>query len=124
MLLGDGQGRFRVLNGNAAGFYAAGDAKGIAEVMGNGAAPLLLVTQNNDSLRAFSATSHANRPALKLQPRDAYAVITLADGKKRRQELHYGSTYLSQSSRYLKAAGKAQQAVIYDASGRSRTHQF
>jgi enediyne biosynthesis protein E4 len=121
VLLGDGEGGFRVVNGAASGFYVDGDAKGIAKLVLDDRRSLVLVTQNDDSLRLFSGVRDTHARNVRLAPLDAYAVLTLADGASRRREFYYGSTYLSQSSRYLKVPDNAVKAVVYDFRGQART---
>ncbi|HZG25281.1 MAG TPA: hypothetical protein VEZ17_11905, partial [Chitinophagaceae bacterium] len=62
---------------------------------------LVVATQNQDSLLVFGKTlKQANAPKwISLKSDDFSAEITYKDGRKRREEFHYGSTYLSQSSR-------------------------
>ncbi|MBW3627690.1 MAG: VCBS repeat-containing protein [Gemmatimonadetes bacterium] len=123
VLLGNGRGQFRYLSGSESGFFVEGDAKGIAEIRRDGAPPLLLVTQNNDSLRTFTPSGPPSR-VVKLDPADAYAMLTFKDGRVRREEFHYGSTYLSQSSRALSVPATVVSAVIYDSAGRRRSVGF
>jgi enediyne biosynthesis protein E4 len=123
VLLGNGTGDFRYLNGSRSGFFVDGDAKAIAELLLDDGRSLVLVSQNDDSLRVYSATG-APGEAMRLQPGDAYAVLTFADGTIRREEFYYGSTYLSQSSRFLRVSPALRQAVIHDFQGRSRSHRF
>ncbi|HEX8905483.1 MAG TPA: hypothetical protein VF771_11600, partial [Longimicrobiaceae bacterium] len=124
VLLGDGRGGFRHRSGTATGFFVDGDAKALAEVATGASGSLLLVTQNGDSLKAFASTARATRPALRLQPLDTHALLTFRDGRTRREEFYYGSTYLSQSSRYLRVPPGVARAVVYDSRGRSRSWQF
>ena len=119
MLLGDGAGRFRVMNGAASGFFVDGDARAVAEVLVDEHRSLVLATQNHDSLRVFVPTRTGARK-VRLAPLDAYALLTRADGATRRQELYYGSSYLSQSSRYLSVSPGVVKAVVFDTRGQSR----
>jgi hypothetical protein len=121
VLLGDGAGRFRYENGVASGFFVDGNAKAIADLVLDEKRSLVLVTQNNDSLRVFAPSRSGRERNVKLAPLDAYAVLTLANGVTRRQELYYGSTYLSQSSRYLRLPLDVAKAVVFDSRGQSRT---
>jgi hypothetical protein len=120
-LLGDGKGGFRYESGAASGFFVDGNAKAIADLVLDETRSLVLVTQNDDSLRVFapSRTEHARN--VKVAPLDAYALLTRANGATERRELYYGSTYLSQSSRYLRVPAGVVKAVVYDSRGRSRT---
>jgi hypothetical protein len=54
---------------------------------------------------------------------DAWAEITFSDGRKRKQELHYGDSYLSQSDRVLIVPENAQAVNIFSFSGERRTIQ-
>ena len=80
---------------------------------------LVLVTQNHDSLRVFSPLRSRAGRTVAVAPLDAYALITEASGRTRREELYYGSTYLSQSSRYLRVPAGATKVVVFDSRGRS-----
>lgn len=124
VLLGDGTGSFRFLNGAESGFFVDGDAKAVAELVLDETRSLVLVTQNNDSLRVFSPSEDKPTRNVKLQPLDAYAVLRLRDGSTRRQEFHYGSTYLSQSSRYLRVAPNVVEVSIVDSRGRTSFQFF
>jgi enediyne biosynthesis protein E4 len=123
LLLGDGDGGFRPVESRRSGFFVDGDAKGIAELALEDGRSLVLVTQNNDSLKAFSTVAPSGTRSLRLQPGDTHAVLTLRDGRRQRQEFYHGSTYLSQSSRRLRLPPEVQQAVVYDARGGSRVVQ-
>ncbi|HEY8485585.1 MAG TPA: VCBS repeat-containing protein [Longimicrobiales bacterium] len=125
ILRGDGKGRFEYIDGNRSGFFVDGDAKAIAEVLLDEGRSLILATQNADSLRVFARAAGGEAVRrLRVEPLDAYAVITLRDGGTRRQDLTYGSTYLSQSSRYLEIPANAVEVVIYDCQGSGRTIRF
>jgi hypothetical protein len=119
VLLGDGAGRFRAMNGAASGFFVDGDARAVADVMVDEHRSLVLATQNHDSLRVFAPTRSSARK-VRLAPLDAYALLTRTDGATRRQELYYGSSYLSQSSRYLSVPSDVVKAVVFDSRGGSR----
>src|SRR5438067_13832680 len=54
VLLGDGKGQFRYISGAASGFYVDGDAKAVAGLLLDDTHLLVLVTQNDDSLKVFS----------------------------------------------------------------------
>ena len=121
VLVGDGRGQFGFVNGAASGFFVDGDARSIADVMLDETRSLVLVTQHRDSLRVFAPSRSVSERKLRVEPLDAYVVLTRADGTTRRQELYYGSTYLSQSSRYVSVPAGVVKAVVFDSRGQSRT---
>lgn len=120
VLLGDGTGDFTYLNHMKSGFFVPGDAKALAEIVDPDGHPLLVTTQNADTLKAFIKPSRSGR-FLRLQPLDQYARVTLEDGTKRREEFYYGSTYLSQSSRVLWLPETVEEVTIYRSDGTQRT---
>ncbi|HZB12787.1 MAG TPA: VCBS repeat-containing protein, partial [Chryseolinea sp.] len=103
-LQGDGTGNFKPVSATQSGFFVNGDTKALSRLMlGNGKS-LLLVTQNRDSLKAFSTSDNIPATAPNIVSPTAlsnFAIITLKNGKKRKHEFYYGSGYLSSSSRTL-----------------------
>ena len=121
VLLGDGTGQFRYVSGVASGFYVDGDAKAVAELVLDDAHSLVLVTQNDDSLKVFAPSHRGRTRSVRVGALDAYAVFTLANGTTRTQELYYGSGYLSQSSRFLRVPEGVTRVTVYDSRGHSRS---
>ncbi len=108
------------MTGAASGLYVDGDAKAIAELVLDDTHSLVLVTQNDDSLKVFTQSRHGRTRNLRVGALDAYAVLTLANGTTRREELYYGSGYLSQSSRFLRVPEGVTRVTVYDSRGHSR----
>ena len=121
-LTGDGSGNFNVIPGTESGFFVDGDAKGMAEVLKPDGTQIVAVTQNQDSLRLFAPSAGLPRASktIPLEATDAWAEIKLANGKTRRQEFYYGSTYLSQSSRSLVVPEDVASVTIYSFAGEKR----
>jgi hypothetical protein len=71
---------------------------------------------------ARTTTDHDNTIRwVSLQPGDAYADIIYKNGKKRRMEFYYGSTYLSQSTRKIKWDAAIARMAITNFRGIKRT---
>ncbi|WP_138994702.1 VCBS repeat-containing protein [Larkinella sp. C7] len=119
-LKGDGKGNFAPVPVTQSGFSATGDAKGLATLPTRTGQNLVLVTQNAGPLLAFAQLIRKSQRVIPLQSTDAWAEITLANGQKRKQELPYGSTYLSQSARTLVVPEGAVSVTIYSFSGKPR----
>ena len=103
-LRGDGNGNFKSVPVTQSGFFVDGDAKAMAKLISNEGKELLLVTQNRDSLKVFTKSGKTTTGAgsvVRLKPDDEYAIVELANGKKRKEELYRGSGYLSSSSRAI-----------------------
>lgn len=123
-LKGNGKGGFVPQSVTKSGFFVSGDAKGMAALYGSRGKELLVVTQNQDSLRVFVSGAGRNptneTKLIPLAPLDAWAQIEYHNGRKERREFYYGSTYLSQSSRRLPLDPGVSSVTVYDFSGRSR----
>ena len=104
-LKGNGKGEFVSMPLTQTGFFVKGDAKGLAVLHTAKNVEMILVTQNQDSLLAFTNTTPkivGSSRWIDLQAEDAFADFTFQNGKRRRVEFYYGSTFLSQSSRKFK----------------------
>ncbi|MEZ5013910.1 MAG: FG-GAP-like repeat-containing protein [Chitinophagales bacterium] len=119
VLLGNGNGTFTAMPARLSGFYSPLNAKALAVInIGNDKRPALLLSNSNDKMSAFLLQDvHSVR---KLEPNDAYAIITYADGKKRRQEFSNGSSYLSQNSRSIILTDQMTSVMVYDSNGNGR----
>lgn len=103
-LQGDGKGNFKSVPVTQSGFFVDGDAKSVARVISNDGRELFLVSQNRDSLKVFmkpGGTKGESASVVRLKPDNDYAILELANGKKRKEELYWGSGYLSSSSRAI-----------------------
>jgi hypothetical protein len=98
VLLGDGKGNFQSMSFQQSGYYVPGDAKGLAKlVVAN--QYTLAATQNRNKLQLF--TLRPNRKVIRFKNDDVIALIDLKNGRKRKLEINYGTSFLSQSSRCL-----------------------
>lgn len=122
VLKGDGNGNFKALPPQESGLVVKGDTKGLATLSNAEGQTILLITQNSGPLEAFILSGDASNNKVRLQPQDAWAEISFPDGRKRKQELYYGNTYLSHSDRVLTVPDNAVKVDIFSFSGeRSRT---
>ncbi len=120
VLIGDGSGHFKSTSPSESGFYVKGDAKALARVHRENQAPLYLATQNMDSLRVYSSIFPSYTSAYPFDDHDAYALIFFPGGKLQKVEAHYGSSYLSQSSRVLYLPEKSEKVVVYSFLGEEK----
>ncbi|WP_377482883.1 VCBS repeat-containing protein [Pontibacter toksunensis] len=120
-LKGNGKGQFSPVHMNKSGFRIDSDAKGMVEVNTGNGSRLILIASHDDSLRAYKPVPQNTVHAVSVLPSDAYAIITLANGTKRKQEFYFGSGYLSQSSRTLWLPAGTKSVQIMDKAGKVRT---
>jgi len=98
VMLGDGKGDFNPVPIQQSGFLSRKDAKALALIhVGKEETPVILGTNNNDSMFAYEFVHNTQRK-ITLTQHDRYAEIYYKDGKKERQEVNIGSGYLSQGS--------------------------
>jgi hypothetical protein len=116
VLRGTGTGHFDPIPYPESGFLVEKDTKGLSTVATGSDSALVVAVQNNDSLRVFAPTHRRGR-FVPVRPLDRYAMLTYENGSTRREELHYGSTYLSQSSRQLWVPASVTKVVIHGAEG-------
>lgn len=109
VMLGDGNNSFRAMSLNQSGFFVPGNARALVKLKGRGDELLLAASQNRSWLKLFEK---ANSPGkiIRLLDNDRYIYYKLRDGRVRKEELYYGNSFLSQSSRIV-CIGKAIQSV-------------
>ncbi|MBI1227748.1 MAG: RNA-binding protein [Bacteroidetes bacterium] len=119
LLLGDGKGNFTPTSMQQSGVCIAGDGKSLARFQGADGSMLIAAGQNKGPLMVIK-NENSGVQAVKLQPMDCAAVITLADGRAYREELPYGSSFLSQSARRLWLPVAATACELIDYQGKKR----
>ncbi|MEJ7766354.1 MAG: VCBS repeat-containing protein [Chitinophagaceae bacterium] len=121
-LKGDGKGNFAKMTLSESGFFVPGDAKGLATIHSATGIDLLVATQNQDSLLVFSkaASGPDKLRWIDLNPDDFCAEVVYTDGRRKRMEFYYGSTFLSQSSRKLPLDNHVTRVAITNYRGVQR----
>jgi len=119
VLLGDGKGNFRPRTILQSGLYIPGDGKALIELEGPRNELLLAASQNNGPLKVFR--SNGDRQIIRLKDDDKVALIYLRTGQVRRQELGYGSSFLSQSARIIGLDKSMLKIEIINGKGERRT---
>jgi hypothetical protein len=83
------------------GFFNKKDAKALALIyIGKNEQPVILGTNNNDSMFAYEFT-HNMQSKVALTQHDRFADIYFRDGRKARHEVNIGDGYLSEGSNTL-----------------------
>jgi hypothetical protein len=79
---------------------------------------LIAASCNKGPLQVFALKK--NLPIFPLQPGEISVLITYRDGSVRKEEAGYGSSFLSQSGRFINAGGPVDHIEIKDGRGRVR----
>lgn len=118
MLKGDGKGSFIPLSIMQSGWFVPGDAKALVKLRGTNGKCLLAASQNKSRLKVFELKKDISY--LPLQPLDVSAVITYKNCHKQKRELYYGSSFLSQSGRFINIDKNITAVDITDSKGKQR----
>lgn len=118
ILKGNGEGEFKSINFEKGGYAVTGNAKAMVKLSGPNGRVLSITSQNKDSLRF-----HEMQLVTKSYPvstMENIALLKLKSGKTRREELNYGSSFLSQSTHRLLLPAYVLGADVIDSKGIKR----
>jgi len=115
LMKGDGKGNFLPLSILQSGVYIPGNGKAVAELKAAKGQTLIAASQNRGYLKLFALRK--SQPLIPVTGQSTDFIFSLRNGKKRKQELYYGSSFLSQSGRYLKKTPQVTGIQTRDKSG-------
>lgn len=120
LLKGNGKGDFKPITLPESAFVVLGDAKGLVRVNNPQGKALMMATQNRGALKTFKLRNSVlqSKP---LKNTDMVVLETLKNGKTRRVEVNYGSSFLSQSSRSILVSSNVKSMEVIDSKGKKRT---
>ncbi|MEK7199677.1 MAG: FG-GAP-like repeat-containing protein, partial [Bacteroidota bacterium] len=118
VLQGDGMGNFRPLSIIESGIYIPGNGKSLVQLVANNKI-ILAAARNAGPLNLFQSKP-AESKIRKVNPDDRYAIISLKNGKKRKEEFNYGSSFYSQSGRCIQLNNAVQSIEITNSKGQKR----
>ena len=118
-LKGDGKGNFTVESIAQSGIYIPGNGKSMVKLIDKGNKPLIAAAQNRGPLKVFKVNNELN--IIPVAPTDVSALIKYKDGRIQKQEFYYGSSFLSQSGRFLQLNNSVASIEFTDNTGRKRS---
>lgn len=116
VLQNDGNGGFIPLRLEESHFFVPGDAKALIRLNVQNEKALILATQNNDVLKAFEQVE-ANAKIVPLQTEEVKCQLLFDDGTSRVQEFYLGSTFQSQSGRFVAQTAGVKTIKFFDNEG-------
>ncbi|HYK43848.1 MAG TPA: RNA-binding protein, partial [Parafilimonas sp.] len=122
MMKGDGSGGFTALTIMQSGIFIPGNGKSLVQLRSSDKSYLLAAAENRGPLRIFKLKRDVNM--LPAEAGEVGAIVFLKNGKKRKQEIYYGASYLSQSSRFVAIDGNVKSVQFYNSTGATRTINF
>jgi len=111
-LKGDGKGNFMPLSILQSGIYLPGNGKALAALNNGKGVSLIAASTNRGPLKIYE--NKQLQKSIPVAASDITAIIKLKNGKLRRQELYYGSSFLSQSSRTIHISPLVASVEIID----------
>ncbi|HXD76647.1 MAG TPA: VCBS repeat-containing protein [Puia sp.] len=118
LLKGNGKDSFVAESILQSGIYIPGDGKALVKLRSADGRCLVAAGQNRGPLKLFACNS---RQRLVPVGQDAAsAVITYADGSKRKEEFQYGCSFLSAGGRFLMLTDSVRSVEITDRKGQTR----
>jgi hypothetical protein len=118
VLKGDGKGRFTPLTITQSGIFVPENGKALVKLRSGNGKYLMIASQNKGPVKAFWL-NHSCR-FLSLNADDVSVLITYRDGRRQRREPDYGSSFLSQSARFITVDSTMSSIEIKDSEGRNR----
>lgn len=99
LLKGDGHGNFMPQSILQSGIFIPGNGKALVKLRGSRGKCLLAASQNKGPLKVFELKNPCK--TILLQPLDISAMVTYKDGHHQKREIGYGSSFMSQSGRFI-----------------------
>ncbi len=122
VLKGDGKGNFTPLSILESGIFIPGDGKALIKLRAKNGKYLLAAAQNRGPLKVFELKKDFTN--IPIQPNEVSAEITFKNGKKQKEEFYYGSSFISQSARFISIDKNVAFVVISDSQGKIRKLSF
>lgn len=99
VLQGDGKGNFLPLSILQSGIYIPGNGKSVIQLVCNN--KLTLAAGQNSSWLKLYQNKKTEGKIIPLLLNDISAIVQLKNGQKRKEEFYFGSSFLSQSGRFI-----------------------
>jgi len=118
MLSGNGQNGFESKSILQSGIFIPGNGKALVKLQGANGQYLVAASQNRGPLKVFRLKKQGK--VIRLAPTDVKAVIRYKNGKTMEQEFYYGTSFLSQSGRFIRVNDSVSSVEITDSKGVKR----
>ena len=122
LLKGNGNGEFSPLSILQSGIYIPDNGKAMIKIAGSGDNYLVAASEHTGPLKVFALKRKMRM--IRISPTDVSALIQFKSGKLRKEEFYYGSSFLSQSSRFLSIDDNVSAVEITDGNGNKRKLTF
>ncbi|PKA97412.1 VCBS repeat protein [Flavobacteriaceae bacterium MAR_2009_75] len=114
LLKGKGDASFTAMEFSESGVMLNGEVRGATILKGKDNELTYILARNSGPLKAYIARNLKDYNVVKVPSNSTKAMVKLKNGENRLHEFYYGSSFLSQSSRYLKTNGKEVEIIFYN----------
>jgi len=118
LLKGDGKGNFTPLPISLSGIYIPGNGKALVKLAGSKGRYLVAASQNRGPLKLYECRNELGQ--VKVNGDDVFAILHFKDGRTEKTEFYNGSSFLSQSGRFLAISKNVSAVEITDSKGVKR----
>src|SRR5688572_30076105 len=122
LLKGKGDGNFVPLSILQSGIFIPGNGKGLVKLRSKNGRYIIAAAQNRGPLKVFELKKYIR--FVPLQDNDVSARVKYKSGLSQKHEFNYGSSFLSQSARFLSIDSNVSFVTIYDSRGEVREINF
>ncbi len=122
MMKGDGKGNFIPQSILESGIFIPGNGKALIKLRSKNENYLLAAAQNRGPLKVFELKNNVTN--ISLNPNDVSAEILFKNGKKQKEEFYCGSSFISQSARFISINKNVASVSITDSNGKVRKLDF
>lgn len=119
VMIGDGKGHFKSLKILESGLYIPGNGKAIVKLKDAKGGCIIAASQNRGPVKLFKY--RLSQQIVPLKSNDISIAIQFKNGKKQIQEIYFGQSYLSESSRIFSISNNIQYIQIKNSLGQMRT---
>lgn len=118
VLKGDGTGGFKAMTILQSGLFISGNGKALVKLKGPANDYRMIASQNKGPLQVYRSKKIAK--TLSFAADDAFAILTLQNGKKQRVENYFGSSFLSQGSHLIALSTQVKDIEVSNNKGQVR----
>jgi hypothetical protein len=122
LLQGDGKCNFKATSIGKSGIFIPGNGKSLIKLKGAGNKYLLAAGTHSGPVQLFGLKKSLQN--IPLSSTDNWVVYEYANGTKRKEEFYYGSSFLSQSARFIAVNSGVKKITMANNAGRERTVMF
>jgi hypothetical protein len=120
LLKGDGKGNFTAQSILESGVYIPHNGKALVKLAGASGDCLVAASQHRDALKLYRLKRAVK--VVPVGPDEVSAVLTYTNGSRRKEELYYGNSFLSQSSRFVLVDSNVRSVAIQNTKGKMRIY--